>query len=249
MIAHIVGVPFEELIGGRPERRRRALGRHTRLRRPASPPPAVTAPAIETEGLVKTFGDTRAVDGVDLAVRARHGLRRPRPERRRQDDDDPHARHAAAARRRHRAGARPRRRRRGRRRARPRQPHRPARLGRRGPDRPREPRPARPAARLRAAPRAKARADELLEAFDLADAGGQAGQELLGRHAAPARHRGEHRRHAASCMFLDEPTTGLDPRSRNQVWDIVRALVAGARPCCSARSTSTRPTSSPTASR
>jgi ABC-2 type transport system ATP-binding protein len=27
-------------------------------------------------------------------------------------------------------------------------------------------------------------------------------------------------------MFLDEPTTGLDPRSRNQVWDIVRTLVA-----------------------
>src|SRR5215510_2002057 len=25
-------------------------------------------------------------------------------------------------------------------------------------------------------------------------------------------------------MFLDEPTTGLDPRSRNQVWEIVRAL-------------------------
>jgi ABC-2 type transport system ATP-binding protein len=27
-------------------------------------------------------------------------------------------------------------------------------------------------------------------------------------------------------LFLDEPTTGLDPRSRNQVWDIVRAIAA-----------------------
>ena len=28
-------------------------------------------------------------------------------------------------------------------------------------------------------------------------------------------------------LFLDEPTTGLDPRSRNQVWDIVRAIAGG----------------------
>ena len=27
-------------------------------------------------------------------------------------------------------------------------------------------------------------------------------------------------------MFLDEPTTGLDPRSRNQVWEIIRTLAA-----------------------
>src|SRR5688500_19536817 len=28
-------------------------------------------------------------------------------------------------------------------------------------------------------------------------------------------------------LFLDEPTTGLDPRSRNQVWDIVRSIASG----------------------
>jgi ABC-2 type transport system ATP-binding protein len=72
---------------------------------------------------------------------------------------------------------------------------------------------------------AKARAAELLEAFDLVDAAGR-----LAKH-----YSGGMRRRldiAASIvvtprlMFLDEPTTGLDPRSRNQVWDIVRTLVA-----------------------
>jgi ABC-2 type transport system ATP-binding protein len=72
---------------------------------------------------------------------------------------------------------------------------------------------------------AKARADELLAAFGLADAAGRQVKHYSG---------GMRRRLdiAASIvvtpdvMFLDEPTTGLDPRSRNQVWDIVRALVA-----------------------
>jgi ABC-2 type transport system ATP-binding protein len=72
---------------------------------------------------------------------------------------------------------------------------------------------------------AKARAAELLEAFELVDAAGR-----LAKH-----YSGGMRRRldiAASIvvtprlMFLDEPTTGLDPRSRNQVWDIVRTLVA-----------------------
>src|SRR5215216_5550613 len=73
---------------------------------------------------------------------------------------------------------------------------------------------------------AKARAGELLDAFGLADAAGR----LVKHFSGGMRRRLDI---AASLvvtpelMFLDEPTTGLDPRSRNQVWDIVRALVAG----------------------
>jgi ABC-2 type transport system ATP-binding protein len=75
-------------------------------------------------------------------------------------------------------------------------------------------------------PRAKSRAAELLDGFDLTVAAGRPVKKYSG---------GMRRRLdiAASIvvtpdlMFLDEPTTGLDPRSRNQVWDIVRALVAG----------------------
>ena len=72
---------------------------------------------------------------------------------------------------------------------------------------------------------AKERAGELLAAFDLAAAGGRQVAQLSG---------GMRRRLdvAASIivtpelLFLDEPTTGLDPRSRNHVWSIVRAIVA-----------------------
>jgi ABC-2 type transport system ATP-binding protein len=73
---------------------------------------------------------------------------------------------------------------------------------------------------------AKGRAAELLEAFDLADA---AGRQVKG-YSGGMRRRIDI---AASIvvtpdlMFLDEPTSGLDPRSRNQVWDVVRALVTG----------------------
>ncbi len=72
---------------------------------------------------------------------------------------------------------------------------------------------------------ARARAAELLEAFDLAEAAGR----LVKTYSGGMRRRLDI---ASSIvvtprlMFLDEPTTGLDPRSRNQVWDIIRALVA-----------------------
>jgi ABC-2 type transport system ATP-binding protein len=72
---------------------------------------------------------------------------------------------------------------------------------------------------------ARARAGELLDAFGLADAAGR----LVKTYSGGMRRRLDI---AASIvvtprlMFLDEPTTGLDPRSRLQVWDIVRALAA-----------------------
>jgi ABC-2 type transport system ATP-binding protein len=75
-------------------------------------------------------------------------------------------------------------------------------------------------------PDAKTRATELLDAFGL----GEAANKLVKHYSGGMRRRLDI---AASIvvtpqlMFLDEPTTGLDPRSRNQVWDIIRALVAG----------------------
>ena len=70
---------------------------------------------------------------------------------------------------------------------------------------------------------AKSRAAELLEAFDLSEAAGR----LVKSYSGGMRRRLDI---AASLvvtpelLFLDEPTTGLDPRSRNQVWDIIRSL-------------------------
>ncbi|MEO3814586.1 ATP-binding cassette domain-containing protein [Sphaerisporangium sp. B11E5] len=72
---------------------------------------------------------------------------------------------------------------------------------------------------------ARRRAAELLERFDLADAGGRAAKTYSG---------GMRRRLdlAASLvgrpqvLFLDEPTTGLDPRSRTELWGVVRGLMA-----------------------
>jgi len=72
---------------------------------------------------------------------------------------------------------------------------------------------------------AKARATELLDAFGLGDAAGR----LVKNYSGGMRRRLDI---AASIvvtpelMFLDEPTTGLDPRSRNQVWDIIRSFAA-----------------------
>ena len=70
---------------------------------------------------------------------------------------------------------------------------------------------------------AKVRADALLEGFGLAESAGK----LAKHYAGGMRRRLDI---AASIvvtpavLFLDEPTTGLDPRARRQVWEIVRSL-------------------------
>ncbi len=72
---------------------------------------------------------------------------------------------------------------------------------------------------------ARVRAEDLLERFELAEAAGRTSKTYSG---------GMRRRLdlAASVMmrpdvlFLDEPTTGLDPASRERMWDVIRELVA-----------------------
>ncbi|REE96442.1 ATP-binding cassette domain-containing protein [Thermomonospora umbrina] len=74
-------------------------------------------------------------------------------------------------------------------------------------------------------PAANDRATQLLEAFGLTDAADRQVKNYSG---------GMRRRvdiaasilNTPDLLFLDEPTTGLDPRSRSQIWDIVRAVVA-----------------------
>lgn len=72
---------------------------------------------------------------------------------------------------------------------------------------------------------ARGRAGELLEDFDLAEAG----SKLVKGYSGGMRRRLDL---AASLvgrapfLYLDEPTTGLDPRSRRELWGMIRTLVA-----------------------
>ncbi len=73
--------------------------------------------------------------------------------------------------------------------------------------------------------RAAERAANLLDAFGLPDAA----DKLVRDYSGGMRRRLDLASSIVvtpELLFLDEPTTGLDPRSRNQVWDIVRVLVA-----------------------
>ncbi|HET6865417.1 MAG TPA: ABC transporter permease [Solirubrobacteraceae bacterium] len=71
---------------------------------------------------------------------------------------------------------------------------------------------------------ARARANELLERFDLSDAA----DRLARTYSGGMRRRLDLASSLLTrprVLFLDEPTTGLDPRSRNEIWSVVRELV------------------------
>jgi ABC-2 type transport system ATP-binding protein len=72
---------------------------------------------------------------------------------------------------------------------------------------------------------ARRRADELLERFGLA----HAGDRVVRTYSGGMRRRIDLISSlitAPPVLFLDEPTTGLDPRSRGEIWETIRELVA-----------------------
>ncbi|MBD0694330.1 ATP-binding cassette domain-containing protein [Streptomyces sp. CBMA123] len=74
--------------------------------------------------------------------------------------------------------------------------------------------------------RARARADELLTRFDLAEAG----DRLVRTYSGGMRRRLDLIASLVTSppvLFLDEPTTGLDPRSRQEIWATVKELADG----------------------
>lgn len=71
---------------------------------------------------------------------------------------------------------------------------------------------------------ARARADELLERFSLTEAGKRPAATYSGGMRRRLDLAASMIGHPA-VLFLDEPTTGLDPRTRNEVWDEVKRMV------------------------
>ncbi len=72
----------------------------------------------------------------------------------------------------------------------------------------------------------RTRAGELLEQFDLVESGDRA----VKTYSGGMRRRldlGASLVARPQVLFLDEPTTGLDPRSRNDLWGVIRELVRG----------------------
>ena len=182
--------------------------------------------AIEAIDLKKPYPPAvTALDGVSLAVPAGHDLRAARPQRRRQIDDRAGPVHAHAPRSRQRARRRDRRARRSGRRA-PRDRRRRAEArGRPGGDRTREPHCSRASSTGSPAATLRQRVSESLERFGLTDAA-----DRQARRTRAGCSGGWTSRWACciarSVLFLDEPTTGLDPEARTEMWHEIERLAA-----------------------
>ena len=181
-------------------------------------------PAVEAIDLVKKFGDNTAVDRGELRRPGGQRAQPARAQRRGEDHHGAHAHHPVGAHQRRRPGRRPRR------------PGGPDAVRRSvGPEPARRPRSTSCSPRRRTSPpdRAALRSarayirtagDELLERFALTDAANRTVKTYSG---------GMRRRldlavsliAAPPVLFLDEPTTGLDPRSRSELWRVLRGLV------------------------
>ena len=190
----------------------------------STPRPRRSSPRAWSRSTAAGRHEVRALDGVDLDGRGGHRPRPARAERRRQDHDRPDPRHAAPGRRgpgdRGRASTSGRR---------PTQIRRVIGLS------------GQYAAvdenltgrenlwlfgRLYhlPSPEARKRADELLEQFELTEAG----DRVVKTYSGGMRRRldlGAALIGRPRLLILDEPTTGLDPRSRIGMWDVIRNLV------------------------
>ena len=183
--------------------------------------------AIEAEGLVKVYrsrkSEVRALDGVDLEVREGTVLGLLGPNGAGKTTTVRILATLLRAGRGPRDGRRARRRARAAGRAQADRPLGAVRRGRREPDGPREPLDVRPPVPA-VAERVVAPGDELLEQFALEDAADRVAKTYSGgmrrRLDLAAALIGR-----PQLLFLDEPTTGLDPRSRLAMWDVIRSQV------------------------